>query len=75
MKRFAPDSYSYYDEIGLAMNIVKSELLPFYQAKNLPIHMFCADTAEDVQFCIDHGASLITANEIIPLMTKLGRLK
>ncbi len=75
MRRFEPDSYSYYDEIGLAMNIVKSELLPHYQAKNLPIHMFCADTEEDVQFCIDHGASLITANEIVPLMTKLGRLK
>ena len=63
------------DEIGLAMNIVKSELLPHYQAKNLPIHMFCADTEEDVQFCIDHGASLITANDVVPLMTKLGRLK
>ena len=74
MQEFQTDSYTYYDELGLSMNLVKSELLPFYQAKGLPIHMYCADTAEDAQFCIDHNASLITANDPRPLMHLLGRV-
>lgn len=73
MKEFQPDSYDYYDEIGLNMNLVHSELLPFYQKKGFPIHMYCADTPEDVAFCLREGASLITANDPIPLMKALGR--
>ena len=74
MKEFAPDTYSYYVELGLALNIAKSELLPHYKAKNLPIHMFCADNEEDVRFCIENGADLITANDPVPLMKVLGRI-
>lgn len=74
MKEFAPDTYSYYVEIGLALNIVKSEILPIYKAKNLPIHMFCADNEDDVRLCIERGADLITANDPVPLMKVLGRL-
>lgn len=74
MRRFDTDSYRYYDEIGLAMNIVRSEILPVYQKKGMPMHMYCADNEEDVQLCIDSGASLITANDVVPLMKKLGRL-
>lgn len=55
--------YEYYDEIGLNMGLVKSELLPFYMAKGMPVHMYCADNEEDVNLCIEKGASLITANE------------
>lgn len=73
MARFEKDSYASYVEIGLNMNLVKSELLPFYQAKGLPIHMYCADTEEEVRFCIDQGAMLITANDPVPLLTVLGR--
>ncbi len=75
MKEFAPDTYDYYVDIGLAMNIVKSEILPIYQAKNLPIHMYCADTEADVRMCIERGADLITANDPVPLMKVLGRIK
>ena len=57
------------------MAIVKSEILPIYQAKNLPIHMYCADTEEDVHLCIEKGADLITANDPIPLLTVLGKLQ
>ena len=74
MKEFAPDTYSYYEEIGLALNIVKSEILPIYKAKNLPIHMYCADNEADVNYCIESGADLITANDPVPLMKVLGRL-
>ncbi|MCI8387244.1 MAG: glycerophosphodiester phosphodiesterase [Clostridiales bacterium] len=74
MREFEKDSYSYYDEIGLSMSIVKSEILPIYQAKGLPIHMYCADTENDVELCIQSGASLITANNPIALMKRLGRL-
>ena len=72
MKEFC--GYDHYVEIGLSMNIVKSEILPIYLDKKLPIHMFCADTAEDVKLCIEKGADLITANDPVPLMKVLGRL-
>lgn len=74
MRNYEPDSYSYYAELGLALNFVRSEIFPIYQAKNLPIHMYCADTVEDVRMCIEKGADLITANDPVPLMTVLGRL-
>ena len=73
MQEFAPDTYDYYDELGLSMRIVKSELLPFYVAKGLPMHMYCADTEEDVALCVEKGASLITANDPVPLMKYLGK--
>ena len=74
MREFEPDSYKYYDEIGLSMSIVKSEIFPIYKAKNMPMHMYCADTEEDAKLCIEKGASLITANDPVPLMKLLGRL-
>ena len=74
MGEFAPDTYEHYCEIGLSLNIVRSEILPIYQAKGMPIHMFCADTEEDVRMCIEKGADLITANDPTALMKVLGRL-
>lgn len=62
------DGYDAYDEIGLPMQIVKSELCEFYAKKGLPMHLFCADTEEDVRLCIEKGASLITANDPFPLL-------
>ncbi len=73
MKEFAPDTYDYYDEIGLSMMFVRSELCDFYRAKGLPMHMYCADTEEDVRLCINSGASLITANDPTALLKILGR--
>ncbi len=63
--------YDCYDELGLSMPLVHSELLPFYLEKGMPIHMYCADSEAEVQFCIDHGASLITANDPRPLLKLL----
>lgn len=74
MGEFEEDSYSYYDEIGLSLKILKSEIAPVYLEKGLPIHMYCADNEEDVEMCIRLGASLITANDPIPLMKRLGRI-
>lgn len=74
MKEFAPDTYDHYVELGLSMAIVKSEVFPIYRDKNLPIHMYCADTEEDVNFFIEKGADLITANDPVPLLKVLGRL-
>ena len=74
MKEFEPDSYSYYDELGLDMNLVRGENFPIYKSMGLPIHMYCADNEEDVRLCIERGASLITANDPVPLMRVLGRL-
>ena len=74
MRNFMPDSYRYYKELGLSLNLVRSEIFPIYKDKHLPMHMYCADTAEDVNLCIERGADLITANDPVPLMTILGRL-
>jgi glycerophosphoryl diester phosphodiesterase len=73
MANFEPDSYSYYKDIGISMRVLKSEVLPIYLAKGMKMHMYCADNAEDVELSIQKGADLITANDPIPLMTRLGR--
>jgi len=62
------DGYDAYDEIGLSMAIARSEVADVYMKKGLPVHMYCADTREDVQFCIEKGASLITANNPTALL-------
>ena len=72
MKEWVPGSYDYYDDIGLSLTLVKSEILPIYKAKNLPIHMYCADNDADVDLFIREGAPFITANDPIPLMKRLG---
>lgn len=61
MAEFEKDSYDYYDEIGLSMRVVTSELFDFYKSKNLPMHLYCADTEEDVRLCIEKGGDLVTA--------------
>jgi len=75
MREWEPGSYEYYDEIGLNLGLVKSEILPFYKEKNMPIHMYCADNDADVDYCISKGATFITANDPVPLMKRLGLLK
>ncbi len=71
MAEFEPDSYSYYDEIGLNLKLMRSEVFPFYAGKGMNMHMYCADTEEDVRDAVAHGASLITANEVGPLLKVL----
>lgn len=71
MKEF--DGYDSYVEIGLNMNIVHSEICDFYLAKGMPVHMYCADNEEDVRYCIEKGADLITANDPRDLLRVLGR--
>lgn len=66
MKEF--QGYEDYCDIGLNMQIVKSEIFPIYAAKNMPMHLYCADTAEDVNLCLSKGANLITANDPVPLL-------
>ena len=73
MAEFEPDSYDYYDEIGLSAKVVRSEVLDIYLKKGLPIHMYCADTEEEVRLFIEKGADLITANDVEPLFKVLGR--
>ena len=75
MKEWSPEIYNYYEEIGLSMGFVKSELCDFYIKKGYPVHMYCADNEADVNLCIEKGASLITANNPIPLLKVLGRIK
>lgn len=65
------DGYDAYDELGLSMSIARSEIAHVYMEKGLPLHLFCADTPEDVRFCIERGASLITANDPASLLAAL----
>lgn len=74
MAEFDADTYRYYEELGLSTSFVHSEIFPLFKSKGLPMHMYCADNEEEVRFCIEHGASLITANDPEPLMRVLGRL-
>lgn len=67
------DGYDAYDEIGLSLELVYSELYDFYKAKGMPIHAYCADTEEAVRYCIDKGADLITANDPAALLKILGK--
>ena len=67
------DGYDAYEKMGISMNIARSEAGNLYMSKGFPMHMFCADTEEDVNFCIEKGASLITANDPRPLLKVLGR--
>ncbi len=69
MKEFSEGDFAFYDELGLSMTYVRSELCAFYREKGMPIHMYCADTEEDVRLCIERGASLITANDPVPLLS------
>ena len=55
------------------MNLTRSEIYPFYEAKGMPIHLYCADTDEQVELCFTRNGVLITANDPVPLMKKLGR--
>lgn len=73
MKEFEPDSYGYYDEIGLSTAFLKSEILDIYLKKGMPIHYYCADDEQTVRLAILKGASLITANNPVPLLEVLGR--
>lgn len=74
MAEYEPDTYDYYDEIGLSMNIVKSEIGHVFIEKGFPVHMYCADTPEDVALCIQKGASLITANDPTALLAQMQRV-
>ena len=65
--------YEDYDELGLSVNLVRSELFPIYEAKGLPIHMYCADDEETVRLCVEKGATLITANDPTAAMRVLDR--
>ena len=67
------DGYDAYCEIGIGLNIARSEVCDVYAKKGFPIHFYCADTVEDVNFFIQKGASLITANDPRALLKVLGR--
>lgn len=67
------DGYDAYDEIGLSMNIVRSEIFDTFAQKGLPMHMYCADDDAAVLLCLEKGAALITANDPTALLNRLGR--
>ena len=65
------DGYEAYDEIGLSLKIVTSEVCDVFLKKGLPIHMYCADNEADVRLFMEKGADLITANDPRALLTLL----
>ena len=73
MMEFEPDTYDYYDEIGLSFNVVRSEIADVYIGKGLPMHMFCADDEKTIKLFAEKGADLITANDPTALLKYLNR--
>lgn len=69
------NGYEDYCDIGLSMSIVKSEVFPIFSAKGLPMHFYCADTAEDVNLCLEKSANLITANDPVSLLEIVRKLE
>lgn len=67
------DGYDAYEEIGISMRVARSEVFDIYPQKGMPMHLYCADTEEDVRFCLEKGADLITANDPRALLKVLGR--
>ena len=57
------DGYDAYDEIGLSLKIVTSEVCDIFLKKGLPVHMYCADNEADARLFMEKGADLITAND------------
>ncbi len=73
MKEFVPGSYAYYTDIGISMAVLKSEVFPLMAAKNLPMHMYCADTLEDIALCEKMGAVAITSNNVRVMMSAVNK--
>lgn len=71
---FEFDGYDAYDEMGVSLRVANSEVCDLYMNMGMPVHMYCADTEEDVRLFMEKGADLITANDPRPLMKLLGRL-
>lgn len=65
------DGYDAYDEIGIPLKVVNSEAFDIYWNKGLPVHMYCADTEEDVRMALEKGAIFVTANDPRPLLEVL----
>lgn len=74
MRNYEPDSYDYYTDFGVGVAYAKSEIFPIYQAKGKALQMYCADTDADAKVCIEKGATLVMANDPVPMLKALGRL-
>ena len=71
---FFYELHSHTNAASLCSIVEPEDFIKFYIDKGFPVHMYCADNDADVTLCIERGACLITANDPIPLMKKLGRL-
>lgn len=71
MKEFEPDSYRFYDEIGISIDIATPEFCRQFEKMGFPLHIYCADNEDDVAKAIECGAKVITANDPVPLINIL----
>jgi glycerophosphoryl diester phosphodiesterase len=72
MAEFETDSYKYYDEIGINIQHMTPEICRYFKCEmGFPLHLYCADTTDAVIRCIENEASLITANDPVPLIQYL----
>lgn len=71
MKEHEPDSYKYYDRIGIGKDILTPQLCEKFSEMGFPLHLYCADNENEVIKFIECGADLITANDPIPLIKVL----
>lgn len=73
MQEYEPDTYDYYDEIGISMSILSDELCDKFRSMGKPMHIYCCDNEESVRKAMIQEPKLITANDPAPLMKILGR--
>ena len=73
MREFEKDSYDFYDDIGIPMNVARSEVFSVFAAKGKPMHLYCCDNLADVEEAVRKGASFITANDPVPLLEYMSR--
>lgn len=63
MGEFEKDTYDFYDEIGISMEVLKDASKNEYLKMGFPTHIYCADNEYDTDLAVKAGAKLITSND------------
>lgn len=68
MKNTKPDSISKLWSVGVPMKDVSKEHMDSWRRQNIWPGAYCPDTAEQVIYCIESGASVVTCNDPVPAL-------
>ena len=68
MKNAKPDSVSKLWSVGVPMKDVSKEHTDSWRQQSIWPCAYCPDTAEQVIFCIENGAAMVTCNDPVPAL-------